>query len=383
MPRPATLILAVITTALAGCSSLQATAGSARRAAVDYNRAFADARNEILLLNILRAEAHEPLQFSTVSSVTGEMHPRATFSTAFENIIFGGAEAINPSIELGALNPAVTIVPLDSKEFRQGMARPVSLELINHLLGQGFSRRAVLDLAIGGVVCPSSDGGQRVVINSGRDPEVVAKFAEIAARSEGWDVGEQTGAKFATVLLPASDGLELLRNGAGPGRSVAAIRQSPEDKRKGLVEVDIVEGSEPSIRNLDLSSVCGVEASVIKPASRLVLRSPEAMISYLGEVSGVAQARQCDQRSTPAENMMVFRIRAVCGRSKGPSSAVVQTNYRGRTYYIASSDLLHAADGERAEDLTLRVLAVLSQLIALQTTEASLAASRPVIVIPQ
>ncbi|MEA3052898.1 MAG: hypothetical protein QOG72_1801, partial [Sphingomonadales bacterium] len=52
---------------LGGCALSQATP----KIALDYNRDFADSRNEMLLLNVLRAAAREPLQFSTMGTVQG------------------------------------------------------------------------------------------------------------------------------------------------------------------------------------------------------------------------------------------------------------------------------------------------------------------------
>lgn len=102
------LVMAVCVT-LAGCASVQPT----NRAAVAYNRDFAKARDETILLNVLRASASQPLQFSTISNVSGGVHTGITLGVPFTNLLAGGKDAISPEIELTARNPTVQITPLE------------------------------------------------------------------------------------------------------------------------------------------------------------------------------------------------------------------------------------------------------------------------------
>src|SRR3712207_3666208 len=86
------------------------------RAAVDYNRSFANARNEVLLLNILRAWAKEPMQFSTISQVIGGVRTGAELTLPFSNIAEGGVAAeISPSVRFSTRNPNVTVAPLETR----------------------------------------------------------------------------------------------------------------------------------------------------------------------------------------------------------------------------------------------------------------------------
>ena len=60
-------IVIAVFTSLEACAATTPTS----KVAVDYDRIFAKAQNEVLVTNILRASEREPLQFSTMGSVTG------------------------------------------------------------------------------------------------------------------------------------------------------------------------------------------------------------------------------------------------------------------------------------------------------------------------
>ncbi|HMJ93781.1 MAG TPA: hypothetical protein VK472_06755, partial [Allosphingosinicella sp.] len=62
-------------------------AGSVSRVATDYNRAFAEARDEQLLINILRAGAREPLLFSAPSEINASISRTVGLDTVATNLI--------------------------------------------------------------------------------------------------------------------------------------------------------------------------------------------------------------------------------------------------------------------------------------------------------
>jgi hypothetical protein len=129
---------------------------------VSFNRVFADARNEILLLNILRAEYNDPQQFSTISSVTGNMRPQMSVTGTLDNLIIGATKVFNPSGQFALRNPSVTIGPLETKEFRAGMMKPVTAQFVDDLLGQGWSRPVVLHLVLSAVICKTHAAAELV-----------------------------------------------------------------------------------------------------------------------------------------------------------------------------------------------------------------------------
>src|SRR5579875_2391052 len=73
--------------------------GPVSESALDYNRAIAGARSEELLLNIVRASAREPLQFTSLAEVDGTLSASAGLGTTISNI-FGTPHPVTPNLSL-------------------------------------------------------------------------------------------------------------------------------------------------------------------------------------------------------------------------------------------------------------------------------------------
>src|SRR5205823_1224423 len=102
---------------------------------VGYNGIFAKSRDEVLVTNILRASAREPLQFSTMGTVTGGVSPTGQVELPFSHIFAKDGLKLTLKDEI---NPAVTIVPLADKDFTASILNPVSLSTMNYFLNQGW-----------------------------------------------------------------------------------------------------------------------------------------------------------------------------------------------------------------------------------------------------
>jgi hypothetical protein len=150
---------AVVTCGLSSCSAVDS--------AIDprydtINRSTAKARNESILLNIVRASHAVPLNFVVFSRVSGATQVGA--STAIPNFQIGpsyrppltaatsaagyslGAplrDVIFNKDNLGASTSASNnfdISLLETKDFYQGLLRPVDLPILNYFIRQGYSR---------------------------------------------------------------------------------------------------------------------------------------------------------------------------------------------------------------------------------------------------
>ena len=150
---------AVVTCGLSSCSAVDS--------AIDprydtINRSTAKARNEFILLNIVRASHAVPLNFVVFSRVSGATQVGA--STAIPNFQIGpsyrppltaatsaagyslGAplrDVIFNKDNLGASTSASNnfdISLLETKDFYQGLLRPVDLPILNYFIRQGYSR---------------------------------------------------------------------------------------------------------------------------------------------------------------------------------------------------------------------------------------------------
>lgn len=132
-----------------GCVAL----GGLDRTAGTIDRSAGAARNNSILLNIVRASRHEPLYFYSISRVSGSgmedfklnLPPFTAGpgrSGAQRNYTF--PSDILDSQKSGSFDVAL----LDSKYFYQGMLQPLDLVEINLLLKQGFPRELVYRLAV-------------------------------------------------------------------------------------------------------------------------------------------------------------------------------------------------------------------------------------------
>src|SRR5687767_2891741 len=78
--------------ALGGCATSKPT----HTVILDYNKTFARTRNEMLLINVLRAAAREPLQFSTMGTVTGGVANSGSLKLPFTSLLGPGANVLSP-----------------------------------------------------------------------------------------------------------------------------------------------------------------------------------------------------------------------------------------------------------------------------------------------
>lgn len=115
---------------------------------VDYNRAFEDSSNSILLLNVLRAKDRKPLYFSTVSQLnptigaTGELQLNIPLSpTSYTTLGVNTRGSVNTS------NTA-TVATEHTHEFMRGFLQPVSIELFDYFWQQGWPRDLLLHLFV-------------------------------------------------------------------------------------------------------------------------------------------------------------------------------------------------------------------------------------------
>jgi len=109
---------------LAACSH----AGEITTLSGDYNQALANVRNQLILANIMRSSAREPLQFSTLGEILATVHRSVGVDTVLNNLIVGAAPAaINHTVTLEAKNePVIRIAPMSDKatSFQASRKRP-------------------------------------------------------------------------------------------------------------------------------------------------------------------------------------------------------------------------------------------------------------------
>jgi hypothetical protein len=363
---------------------------STEKSAVDINRSFAHARDEITVLNVLRAAERQPLQFSTISSVQGSLRADSTLRIPFVNIIAGGTDAISPELTFSSRGPTVSITPLATKEFVQGMARPLSPTVISDLLAQGWSREVVLSLVIGGVIC--SDGSVR--INGGGDPSQDRNFLAAMRNATGFTVQPKPPARFARLVMSSRDALTFLAQGVGEGRRIQSITPlPPKPDGSSDAAVEIVYPSQIELAGIDFSAICAVPTAANEP-SAAVARSPDLVVpagingvlmrsvfgifQYLGKAHAANPLQHsADCRQAPSGSRTgprLFDLRQSCGPLRS-GRAVVDTEFHGRHFSI------EPAAASDPDDHTLDTLSLLTLLVDLQTSEAAVKSSLPFVAI--
>ena len=375
------LIVACVAVLIAACQTVQGT----DKAAVDYNRAFAKARDEITLLNVLRAAARQPLQFSTISSVQGAVRSGASIRVPFINVIAGDRESISPEITVSARNPTVSITPLATREFVQGISRPLSPGIIDDLLLQGWPLDVVLGLTIGGVVC--ADGTPK--LNSGesplRDARFLAAFRNV--RDFGFELGKPT--PYAQLRMTGREALAAMREGAGEQRRIAAVTALPPGSGPADTLVELVTPGRARIKGIDFTEVCqapgaseaatpkeGLVPSADSRQGGVLLRSVLGIFHYLGKTQAGALDRESCQPQEGNSGSRLLRIEPACPGTRLDRSHVV-TTFEGRRYFIRRTV------GSEPHDRTLETLSLLIYLVDLQTSETAVKASVPFIAISQ
>jgi len=125
------------------------------------SRSLAKARNESILVNLIRASQDYPLSFVTISNVTPSLTnttsfglpafllgPPAGFGTAAgtiaslptsspgRDVIFGNTTASNST----AVSTNFSVSTQETTSFYQGFLRPIDLQILDYFIRQGYSR---------------------------------------------------------------------------------------------------------------------------------------------------------------------------------------------------------------------------------------------------
>lgn len=110
--------------------------------AVDYNRAVQKAENRTLLLNILRASERRPKAFTSISSFNGLATSGATPAVSL-GLANDASDGLSLSLPFGGGTAAFTVGVDHSKEFTQGIVRPVDMGQVAYFWVQGWPKAMV------------------------------------------------------------------------------------------------------------------------------------------------------------------------------------------------------------------------------------------------
>ncbi|MFN8095610.1 MAG: hypothetical protein U0599_25910 [Vicinamibacteria bacterium] len=387
--RPGGALHLALGTALAASGCVSAAQISQRT--VNYNVAVESARNEMLLLNVIRARERRAMVFTGLTRISGSLRKEAQVGIA--GTVGQGMPnnaAVAPSFGVSDA-PSFDIAVLDSQEFTRGIMTPITFELVEYFWDQGYPREILLYL---GVERVEVDCGQERPLALQNDPtdrtfgafralvEAISDDASWADEDTNALVGPPLDAsqvsqlpglvKLAQAhlrLVPTKDGrFQLVRPRDQMLLSLRAADPCPVPGAAGPKPVKL------SLYDTRESYAMAGRAPGAR-AARLVLRSPQSVLFYLGEMARpgreVTMRARAAGQAAAERRLLVVRDADVCGK------ALVSAEYGGKRWVIP--------DGRNDchPGRSLQVLALAEQLLSLQQSAHDLPAAGTVRVIGQ
>jgi hypothetical protein len=132
---------------------------------VEYNLQAETIKNQNLLLNIVRAAYRKPMQFTDLSTITGQVSLSGTVGLSLP---FGGppdsfnrVTLVSPSMTTTD-SPSFTVSVLNTKEFYQGILTPLPMQTISFYIQLGIPMPVLMTLAIADITYGPPDSLTRV-----------------------------------------------------------------------------------------------------------------------------------------------------------------------------------------------------------------------------
>jgi hypothetical protein len=341
------------------------------RSTTEFNLVAEKAGNEMLLLNIVRASKRRPMYFTSIGKLNG--NKTFEYGTGGVSIPFGrigggldGSYSIAPSA--GYKNsPAFDVTVLNTKEFTNGIMTPVSMEMIEYYWRQGWHKEMLLHLFIRRINpnnpndMNDTTGKPNVYINYPGDRNEFKRFQKQIQDWE-WDIEEKVNAT-SIGEVDANEALQL-QNLIEAQKAGFTLTTGKDKKIKlCLNKVEYVftrtrtdkEGKEEK------------ETFDKKSKGTIYLRSPEAILYYLGEIlraenktgnPNIAMINVShDPSAVPSARLFYARV------MDEDEIPYVSVDYEGTTYVIPKDP---DSDDRFRADRSMHVLSLVSQLIGLQ-----------------
>jgi hypothetical protein len=381
--------------ASAGCATQQEIAEQK----VKSNLAVEEAHNQLLLLNVARALNRRPMYFTRFQALRGPMGLGSTAATL--PLPFGpdfNQQIYNLSLTHAFDKPSFDVQIMDTQKFLQGITKPAAPKTLLYYLDQGWPQQMVLHLFIREVEFVNDEGKvTESVINYPPNKEEFAKFQKLLKDLHGCDIAAgsvSSKVPYGPVLpLATVNNLQHLVQMKTADLTLAPVDANNQEIPKGssvavagyqLMKVTEVTTFKPIAsarpdapacllpRRSSQSSSPAEKLGILsekrtEPAGpeyvRFVIRSPEAMLYYLGELAR-AQSGPNDVQRIPvgaprveAQDQILFQV--LRGRDAEAAKPAVKVVYEGETYVVPQ-------DAGRST----HVLSLVSQILNLQNEGA-------------
>jgi hypothetical protein len=405
MLRGATLAFLAAAPLLAACS-LSETVG---RHGIAYNSTVETATDAVLVMNVLRARDRAPLHFTTIGALHGAFSLFAGVGTDLSSLRSG----LEPAALVGS-SPSFDVGPLDRQEFARGLLRPLEPGLFRLLSDRGLPDQMLLHLLVSRF---DEGAGGRSIANEPNDRHPLDPAAR-AACAEAGAAAPPPCNRFQSVVDSLTRHGRLLFNGytrlvpqgprltraqAADPQILAAAREpgmalrpdGPGWRLYRLTEQIVIcvpsaPGVLPRYTALALDrdapqvsalpqggDPCSADEVADPPTQAghartgglsWYLRSVDEVLTYLGAVQrreeeGVPYRITVGLDAARTATPRLFRL-----WSGPPARPRFSVEYRGARWWVAEHDA--------AEDLTLSVLALTTQLLNLQKSAEEIPSSR-------
>lgn len=148
------ITMSILALALAGCSAHRQLATQA----VGFNLTVEKAQNEMLLLNVLRAKDRLPMYVTGISSLNGNFQTTLTSGlgaslSRVRGHVPSGTDSITRGVAPSAsailsANPSFSLAVLDTQEFMKGFLSPIEKSTLAYYWDQGWRPELLLYLLV-------------------------------------------------------------------------------------------------------------------------------------------------------------------------------------------------------------------------------------------
>ncbi len=392
-------VAAALASSMVGC----ATSGQVADQIVKSNMAQETAENELLLLNILRAYRRKPMHFTQVSAIhlpVGFGNPTFSLATPF------GGDSSKYGLTTGlAISQSVDTAVQNTQEFMRGITTPVPPATMAYYLDQGWPKAMVFMLFVRQIKV-SVDGKTTTYTSypeSEKDSNAfLAQVSKLTLcdfelksdddKSYGPRLSEADVRPVAA--LAAAKAASLALTASAPASGPITYQFVTPAKGAHLVVTDMGDGkcelAGESVRmDHEPHDAAAIAASKTKRNWTFVLRSPEAMLYYLGEIARAQLdgQRHIDDSLRPADvgfprmpygpietttkhvpEATLFEVHK--GSDPG---ALVSVAFEGETYSVPMTS---------STNQSTHVLSLMYQIISMQNKATDLPGTAVVRVVP-
>jgi hypothetical protein len=344
-----------------------------------YGRAAEQARDEMILTNIIRASRSEPLSFVSVSGIHGSATTTGAVglpaivigpaqTAAQHQYVFGGGSGSgSPNAVSSSGSTTIDVSVQETKDFYRGLLTPVSPRTVAFFTAQGIPREILFYLFTDRLI-ETKHGTRREIRNDPLSPtfEDFKQYVELAM---------EFGLSSETITSPAG----------GRSKESKEPKEPREPKEESRLCFDpLFKASKASLTGLN--PICGSNKhlNIGRNVSTFISRTGEPVsleikprstfeiFNYLGRLvtagdAGLIKLSNLDDgRNAETEDNILFVV------VPGMTPCFVSVTYGSSSYCVP--------DGNAPN--TTKILGLLAQLLALNTTINDLPATPSVRIVP-